>query len=191
VTTSDRLRRKDWVVDTCSLGQAADLIADHHYARGAANTAVFRHGLYRRAHWPLFLTGCALWIPPTRAAAEANTAGDWRRVLTLSRLAIRPDAPTNAASFLIGASVRLIAASGNWDVLLTYADEWQGHTGAIYRATNWEYAGKTKPERTYVRDGVMVSRKAGPRTFTHSEMISLGAECVGSYSRHRFRKVLA
>jgi hypothetical protein len=185
-----RLHRSEWMVDTCSLDQARELVHDEHYARGSSNTATFRHGLYRRSEWPLTLTGCALWIPPTRAAAEATTDGDWRRVLSLSRLAIRPEAPTNAASFLLGASARMVRASGDWDMAVTYADEWQGHTGSIYLAAGWTYVGKTKPERTYVLNGVMVARKAGPTTRTHAEMVALGAECIGSFAKHKFVKVL-
>jgi hypothetical protein len=184
------LRRREWMVDTCSLDQGRELVKDEHYAVGSSNTATFRHGLYRRSEWPLNLTGCALWIPPTRAAAEATTDGDWRRVLSLSRLAIRPEAPTNAASFLLGGTTRLILATQKWDVLVTYADEWQGHTGSIYLAAGWTYVGKTKPERTYVLNGAMVARKAGPTTRTHSEMLAMGAEYVGSFAKHKFVKDL-
>jgi hypothetical protein len=70
--------------------------------------------------------------------------------------------------------------------LVTYADEWREHTGAIYRADNWGYVGKTRPERTYQIDGRMVARKAGPKTRTHAEMLGLGATLVGSFSKHKF-----
>jgi hypothetical protein len=190
------LHRADWIVDTCSLNQAVALIERLHYAAGAANTATFRHGLYRREAWPLDVVGCALWMPPTRTAAEASLreAGmddsTWQGVLALSRLAIEPDVPTNAASFLLGRSVRLIRADPRWSLLVTYADEWQGHTEAIYLAAGWEYVGMTKAERVYVRDGVMVARKAGPNTRTHADMLALGAECIGSFPKHKFRKRL-
>lgn len=178
-------------MDTCSLDQGTELVTRLHYAAGAANTATFRHGLYRRDAWPLVLSGYAVWIPPTRTAAEASWQGDWRRVLALSRLVLEPDVPKNGCSFLISRSVKLIRASGAWDCLVTYADEWQGHTGAIYRACGWEYMGLTKPERVYVLGGRMVARKAGPTTRTHSEMVALGAECLGTFSKHKFRLVLA
>lgn len=172
-----------------ALGQAEDLVARLHYAGGGANTATFRHGLYRKTEWPLYPVGAAWWIPPTRSAAEA-TWSDWTRVLALSRLVLDPDVPKNGASFLLARSVRLIERSGEWDCLVTYADEWQGHTGAIYRAAGWEYVGLTKPERVYVIGGRMVARKAGPVTRTHAEMLALGAECVGAFSKHKFRKVI-
>jgi hypothetical protein len=184
------LRKLEWLVDTISLDQAVRLVTDLHYAKGASNTATFRHGLFRREEWPLAVSGAAIWIPPTRAAAEATYSGDWRRVLSLSRLVIAPEVPTNGASFLLSRSVRLIAESGAWDCLVTYADEWQGHTGAIYRAAGWEYVGLTKPERTYVLNGSMIARKAGPKTRTHADMLALGAECVGSFAKHKFVLVL-
>lgn len=186
-----RLRRQEWVVDTLDLGQARDLVTRLHYAGGSANTATFRHGLYRREEWPLFPSGAAWWIPPTRAAAEATFPhGDWRRVLSLSRFVLDPSVPKNGASFLLARSTRLVKQSGEWDCLVTYADEWQGHTGTMYRAAGWEYVGLTKPERVYTLNGRMVARKAGPNTRTHAEMLALGAECVGAFAKHKFRKVI-
>ena len=76
-----------------------------------------------------------------------------------------------------------------WPCLVTYADEWQGHTGTIYRADNWEYLGMTKPEPTYTLNGRMIARKAGPRTRTHEEMIALGAVMIGRFAKHKFRHV--
>lgn len=191
------LHKADWLVDTCSLGQARALVADLHYAAGASNTATFRHGLYPVAEWPFTVSGAAIWLPPTRTAAEASLReadmpdDGWQRVLALSHLVIAEDVPTNGASFLLARSTKLIAADGRWDLLVTYADEWQGHTGAIYLAAGWEYVGLTKAERTYVLNGVMVARKAGPKTRTHADMLALGAECVGSFAKHKFRKRLA
>lgn len=180
-------RRADWLVDTLALEQGVQLVTDEHYARGAANTATFRHGLYRRETWPFSPVGAALWIPPTRAAAEATWPDNWQGVLSLSRFVIAPDTPTNAASFLLGRSIRLIRRDPRWECLVTYADEWQGHTGIIYRATNWVYAGLTKPERVYVDgNGRMVARKAGPKTRTHADMLELGCRCVGSFAKHKF-----
>lgn len=185
------LRKREWMVDTADLKQIAELVGRLHYAGGGANTATFRHGLFKREEWPLVVRGTAWWMPPTRSAAEATWPNNWQGVLSLSRLVIEPDVPTNAASFLLGASVKLIRKDPRWECLVTYADEWQGHTGAIYLAAGWEWVGLTKPERVYVKDGVMVARKAGPRTRTHDEMLEMGAKCVTASRKHKFVKVLA
>lgn len=190
-TLLDSLRRNDWIVDTADLGQITELVTRLHYAQGGANTATFRHALYRRIEWPFAPVGCAWWIPPTKNAAHATyPEGDWRRVLALSRFVLDPSVPKNGASFLLARSTRLVKQSGKWDCLVTYADEWQGHTGTMYRAAGWEYVGLTKPERVYVLNGQMIARKAGPKTRTHAEMLALGAECVGAFPKHKFRKLL-
>jgi hypothetical protein len=143
------------------------------------------HGLFRRGEWRLY--GVAWWIPPTRAAAAASWEGDPDRVLALSRLVIDPNVPRNAATFLLGRSVRLLPT--RWVCLVSYADSWRGHKGGIYRAAGWEYVGMTEPEPIYLIEGRMVARKAGPRTRTHAEMLALGAECVGSHAKHKYRLI--
>jgi hypothetical protein len=181
-----RLRKADWTVRAVSLAEASALVAEYHYAHGGANTATYLHGLFRNGgDRPL---GVAWWIPPTKSAAVATHPENWTGVLALSRMAIVPDVPKNAATFLLARSVRLIDRS-RWPCLVTYADEWQGHSGGIYRAAGWQYVGLTKPERTYVKDGRMVARKAGPRTRTHTEMLALGASCIGSFRKHKFINV--
>jgi hypothetical protein len=181
----EKFRKRDWIVDSISLTTARRFIQAWHYAGGASNTATYLHGLYPSGElWEAAAVGCAWWIPPTKSAGMHMTE-NWQGVLSLSRLVIAPGMPTNAASFLIRRSMRLIDRS-RWPVLVTYADGWRGHVGTIYRAAGWQEDGQTKPERTYVRNGRMISRKAGGHTRTHAEMLALGAECVGSFSRIRF-----
>lgn len=179
-----RLKKEDWFVERCSLKQARELVESYHYARGGANTATELHGIYRKGEYkPL---GAAWWLPPTRTAAAAWWHNP-EEVLNLSRLVLSPEVPKNGATFLLMRSVKML--DSRWRCLLTYADEWQGHVGHIYKAAGWEYLGKTSPERTYIIDGVMTARKAGPKTRTHEEMLALGAEMIGSFARFRFRYV--
>lgn len=181
-----RLRRSDWEVRTVALVVAQDLVRQHHYSGGGANTATYRHGLFRKGSENC--VGVAWWIPPTKAAANATYPDDWKGVLSLTRLSIAPDVPKNGASFLLGASMKMIDRE-RWPCLVTYADEMQGHTGAIYRATNWEYCGMTAKEATWFLGGRMVDRRAGPKTRTKAEMEALGAEMVGRFAKHKFRHI--
>lgn len=183
----DRLVKSQWDVRTIPLSVARDLVQRFHYSGGASNTATYRHGLFKRGSDVCL--GAAWWIPPTKSAALATFPENWKGVLSLSRLVVHPDVPANGASFLLARSRRAIDPA-KWPCLVTYADEWQGHSGGIYRADNWVYCGLTRPERTYVRDGIMVARKAGPKTRTHAEMLALGAEMVGSFAKHKFIKHL-
>lgn len=179
-------RKRDWIVADVDMTTAYELIVEEHYAKGASNTAVYLHGLYPSNWlWHNECVGVAWWIPPTKHAGIALAGDGWGGVLSLSRLAIRPDVPKNAASFLLSKSVRLIDRT-RWPTLVTYADSWRGHTGTIYRAAGWTYDGETKPGAVYSIKGRMTARKAGNRTRTHADMMALGAEFHGQHSKSRF-----
>ena len=132
-------RRRDYVVEECSHAAALEFITTTHYARGASRTAVHTHRLRRVSDGAM--VGAAMWLPPTKVAAQSVAGEQWREVLSLSRLAVSEGEPQNAASLLLGGSMRLVARDERWSTYLTYADTRHGHTGAIYRATNWQYVG--------------------------------------------------
>lgn len=184
------LRKEDWEVRPVCLNVARRIVKKYHYAAGASNTATYLHGLFRKGD--IFdgqCVGVAWWLPPIKSAALATFPPNWKGVLCLSRLVVLPEAPRNACSFLLAGSRKLIDRA-LWPCLLTYADEWQGHTGAIYKADNWEYLGKTKPSPCYVLNGRLISRKAGPKTRSHIEMLALGAAFLGSFAKHKYRRVV-
>lgn len=187
------LRGKDYIVRTVSLEFCQRLVDQYHLQGGGANTATFRHGLFHKEN-AIFDTAClgiAWWIPPTKTAAIATYKGDWHRVLALSRLVCKPDAPRNAASFLLAHSIDKIRQDGKWECLVTYAATRFGHNGSIYRATNWECLGLTAPEAVWLNDdGKEVARKAGPHTRTKAEMEALGYKMIGRFRKIKFRMLL-
>lgn len=181
---ADRIRSSEWIVKDVLLKTAQDLVKEYHYAKGGSNTRVYCHGLFQ-INDENECKGVAWWIPPTKSSAEATFPENWKGVLSLSRLVIVPGVPKNACSFLLSRSIKMIDRE-KWPCLVTYADSWRGHSGGIYKATNWEYRGETKPQSVWVKDGIMMSRKAGPKTRTRSEMLALGAECLGTFKKHKF-----
>lgn len=182
----DRLRRTDWLVRDIAPREARDFIAQHHYAKGSSHTRVYSHGLFRRDD-DVTPYGVVIWLPPTRAAAESVNAPEWRRVLALSRMACRPDAPKNAGSFMLARSVDLIRKDGRFVTLLTYADERAGHDGGVYRAANWTYLGRTRPTPAWLEPGTgkqVASQSTKSRT--KGKMLSLGYLCVGTFAKHKY-----
>ena len=166
MTTGERLRAADWRVDNIpEHGEAARLVREWHYSSSCPNTSTYRHGLYAAG----LLTQCdgvAIWIPPTRAAGLAVNPTCPNGVLSLSRLVVAPWVPANGASFLLGRSMRLIDRQ-RWPTLLTFADTAQGHTGAIYLATNWRSDGEVPAGDVWeLPDGSLCGRKRGGVTLT-------------------------
>jgi hypothetical protein len=180
------LRSGDWQV--CNVRDHAECVGfmrRWHYSQGASKVAVARHGLYPAG---LFgeLSGVALWLPPIVAAARKVGGDDWRGVLSLTRLAVLPGMPTNAASFLLGRSMKLIDRE-RWPILVTFADTRLGHTGAIYKATNWRCDGPVAAGATWMLpNGTQVGSKRGARNLTVDEMRAMGAERLGDLPKIRF-----
>lgn len=176
-----------------SIRTAYKLVKNHHYAQSATKTGVYIHGLFKVDNeFPESkCVGVAWWLPPTKAAAMATyPEGDWRKVLSLTRLVVVPDIPKNACSFMLMKSIKLINTSV-WECLVTYADTWQNHEGIIYKATNWEYLGLTKPSPVFQNeDGKMMGKKRGARNLTTEEMNMKGFEEVGKFSKHKFRMII-
>lgn len=171
---STHLRREEWRVATVSQQEARAAIERWHYAQGCPNTSVARHGLFRSDGFELM--GVAMWLPPTPTAARSVAGESWKGVLSLTRLVVAPCVPTNGASFLLGTSMRSLDRE-RWPYLLTYADTALGHTGAIYRATNWRYVGETAAGDTWTGpNGEQRGRKRGGRNLTAAEMRELGFE---------------
>lgn len=187
-TKQRSLTAEGWIVATVPLhGEADALIRVLHYSRSCPNTSTYRHGLYAVADGFFApLRGVALWIPPTKTAAQALAGDDWQGVLSLSRLVVAPEVPTNGASFLLGRSMRQIDRK-RWPVLVTYADTNQGHTGAIYKATNWREDGSVPAGDTWrTPDGQLVGRKRGAFTRTAGEMRAMGNVKQPSQPKIRF-----
>jgi hypothetical protein len=183
--TKIALRKGDWVVEDVPLSVARDFISLHHYSKGCSNTRVYTHGLVKKEDGKLY--GVAMWLPPTKVAAESVNKDNWQKVLSLTRLACCPDAPKNAASFLMASSIRKIRDDGRFVSLVTYADVRMGHSGAIYKATNWDYVGEMRGSPAWVdpATGRQVARKSTKSRNT-AEMLALGYECLGVFGKHKF-----
>lgn len=186
VTTApwaDPLNKREWVVREIPHRDAVKFITEHHYAKGAANTSVARYGLFHQEGSELL--GAVLYMPPPGQAAKAANPKHPERVLALSRLAIAPVAPKNAASYLISQSTKRLPE--RYETIATWADTARGHVGGVYQAANWRYRGMTAPQPMFRdQNGIMASRKRGPKTYTITEMLEMGYQLVGRFARHKY-----
>jgi len=63
------------------------------------------------------------------------------RVYELNRLWMSDKCPKNSESRFIGWALRQLKNINPPLILVSYADTEQGHSGLVYRATNWVYTG--------------------------------------------------
>jgi hypothetical protein len=96
--------------------------------------------------------GCVVYsIPASYTLCRGVCGPEYQKhVLELSRLVVLTKRK-NAASFLVGSSLRELSEEGNW-VCVSYADcnNHVGHVGYVYQATNWIYTGHGNAEPVWI-----------------------------------------
>jgi len=79
-------------------------------------------------------------------------ANQWKKyadkesdITELRRLACIDDTKKNTESYFIGGTLRWMKKHTKYKRVISYADETHGHTGVVYKATNFKHVGYTKP----------------------------------------------
>ncbi len=184
----DHIKKQDWEIGEVDFKTAQNLIKQHHYARGGSKSFVYLHGLYHIETGGL--AGIVWWLPPTRVACESVNKECWKKVLSLTRMVMVPNAPKSSISFLLSRSVKIIKQEKRFVSLVTYADESQGHTGGCYKAAGWDYVGRTGPYPRWIdSSGKQVAAKATTNR-TKAMMEALGHTKQGSFYKHKYVKHL-
>ncbi len=102
---------------------------------------------------PELIGVCIYTRPAGPSAGKSYWPQNPMAVLELRRLCLIDDTPKNSESFFVGWTLRWLKKNTEWEYVISYADEEQGHRGVIYRASNFTYLGKTKAGKTLEVDG--------------------------------------
>jgi len=102
---------------------------------------------------PEMIGVCIYTRPAGPSAAQSYYPNNPDKVLELRRLCLIDDTPKNAESFFVSKTIKWLKKNTDWEFIISYADEEQGHTGVIYKACNFNYLGKTKAGKTLEVDG--------------------------------------
>ena len=134
-----------------------EFVRRYHYLANAKFFCVYGFGLYYRDKYGTEeMVGCATFSAPQGIVALKSWFGlenDCDYVLELSRLCLLPCLNgTNATSFLLGNSVRMLRKHGI-KAVITLADA-SRHVGSIYQVCNFKYYGLTDMKVDfYTQDG--------------------------------------
>lgn len=131
---------------------AFNFISKNHYLKKAKFFSKYCYGLFIGD----VLVGCATYSNPQGIVAMKSWFGlenDNQDVLELSRLCMMPKLNgTNATSYLLGNSIRLLK-SNKVKAVITLADD-SRHVGSIYQVCNFKYYGLTdKKTDFFTADG--------------------------------------
>ena len=144
-----------WVEETTFNHTVRKFLKKWHYSDYVNIQEKHTFCLFREGNFgiPDMVGVCIYTRPAGPSAGQAYHPQAPDRVLELRRLCLIDDTPKNAESYFVGRTLRWLRKNTDWEFVLSYADEEQGHTGVIYRASNFKYLGKTKAGKTLEVDG--------------------------------------
>lgn len=127
-----------------------------HYLRGKNFIASFSFGVF----YNTCLYGCISFGPPSAWETVYGIFGnkDQGGIFEIKRLALSDLLPKNSESRVISIGIKLLRKSTTVRAIITYADSAVGHTGTIYRATNFTYLGLTAPKKDFWVNGKIQER---------------------------------
>lgn len=140
--------------------QAVPWFLYKHYAKRVPGSVMYSFGLYENGD----LIGVISYGMSSNS--NLNEIGG-RRILELNRLIIN-DGKKNAASYFIARTYKYLKDY----ILLSYADDNQGHHGYIYQACNWIYTGTTKGGQLLQTKNGIVHKRAYDQRKIKEEIIT-------------------
>jgi hypothetical protein len=171
-----------YVVRPIAYQTAQELLIRHHY-------------LHRRAPckhaFGLFLgddlLGVITYAVPASPTLRNGLAGPKHRdnCYELTRLWVADSVPHSGESFLIGRSLRLL----DREYIVAYADSDQGHTGTVYRASNFLFTGMSAQVKNWTVAGEPGHSLNAVKGRTKQEMIDTYGDRFSLQPRsrkHRF-----
>lgn len=147
---------KSYIVEETTFNSTVrDFLRRWHYSDYVNIQAKHTFCLFRSGKFgiPEMIGVCIYTRPAGPTAGQTYHPDAPDKVLELRRLCLIDDTPKNAESYFVSRTLKWLIRNTDWEFIISYADAEQGHTGIIYRATNFKYIGLTKPGKRLEVDG--------------------------------------
>ena len=131
---------KDFVVKLTDLKRTRLFIENWHYSgsvNGLRISQIF--GLFYQGN----LIGAMIYGPLGMPNIWKKYAKAESKVIELKRLCCIDNTPKNTESYFIGKTLRWLKQNTDYDLVVSYADTFYGHSGVIYKASNFKHIGMT------------------------------------------------
>lgn len=144
-----------WVQETTFNHTVRKFLKRWHYSDYVNIQAKHTFCLFREGNFgiPEMVGVCIYTRPAGPTAGQSYYPEAPDKVLELRRLCLIDETPKNAESFFVSRTIKWLKGNTDWEFILSYADMEQGHSGVIYRASNFEYIGVTGVGKTLEVDG--------------------------------------
>ena len=146
----------DFTVEHVNRKAIVSFIEKHHYSHNVNGIQSYYHfGLFREGNFGIpTMIGAMLYAMPSMPATAAKyNPINPSKCMELRRLVCIDDTPKNTESYFIGKTFKWLKQNTDVEVIVSFADQHYGHSGVIYKATNFEYIGETASARILLVDG--------------------------------------
>ena len=176
------------VVSPISAYIARPLIVQCHYIHAWPGGTKLTFGIFAQKRLMGALT---LGVGPPNA--HRLVAGASRSdCIVLTRFFLDDQLPRNSASRVLGISLRALKKNTDLKFVVSYADPAFGHSGVIYRASNWTFSGWSQATTLYdFGDGIArhprtVGASLGTRSAAHVRKMGLAPSLILQPRKLRF-----
>jgi hypothetical protein len=144
-----------WVEETTFNHTVRKFLKRWHYSDYVNIQSKHTFCLFREGNFgiPEMVGVCIYTRPAGPSAGQSYYPEAPDKVLELRRLCLIDATPKNAESFFVSRTIKWLKGNTDWEFILSYADMEQGHSGVIYRASNFQYLGVTGAGKTLEVDG--------------------------------------
>jgi hypothetical protein len=152
------LQLKELLVAPTSRDEVRDFIEKWHYSQSINGLRV-AHCFQLLTPWGDMI-GAAIFGAMAMSGQYKRFAERESDVIELRRLCCIDETPKNTESYFIGKMLRWLKKNTDYKVVVSYADADQGHSGVIYRASNFECLGFKKGGKIIMWNGKRYHDKA-------------------------------
>lgn len=141
---------RSYKVSLCDRKEIRDFIEKWHYSHsinGLMSSYCFK--LTRNEE----IIGGMIYGKMAMANAWKKYAKSENEVIELRRLCCIDDTPKNTESYFIGRTLRWLKQNTELKLVVSYADPEYGHSGTIYKASNFQLIGQTPKGRVIMWNG--------------------------------------
>ena len=146
----------DTIVVVISREVAKPFVIKHHYTQAMGKASLIT-GLWRGSD----LVGVITFGQPSGRLVASSLGYTEKTCWEFLRMVVLDDEPTPRTYFM-GQSIKILRQKHpQVKMLVTYADQTEGHTGTVYKAGSWEYHGMTAAKYHYIRvpDGMRFNKR--------------------------------
>lgn len=158
---------KSFRVFNCSIGEVGPFIEKWHYSK-SVNGISYEY-CFKLLDENETMIGAMIFGKLAMANVWKKYVEKEEDIIELRRLCCIDDTPKNTESYFIGKCIRWLKNNTEIKKIISYADSTYGHSGIIYKATNFKKVGETQSNRVIIFNGKRYHDKT-VRTFYRGKL---------------------